>query len=214
MKKIFRLILLMILSINVKAISDIEALILYENYQLENKLDYKIFKMAMEGYEKIGDKNLEYFSIIDYSKPSNEKRMVILNFQTGELDYYTHVSHGKNSGAEKAIIFSNKLNSYKSSLGFYITDEPYYGKNGYSLRLEGLEENINSNARVRNIVLHGLEEDVQKSIDKYGFLSRTEGCPAIPKKIIREVIEKLKGGSIIFIYGEDDSYLKDSNLLN
>lgn len=214
MKKIFRFILLLVLSINVKAISDIEALILYENYQLEDKLDYQIFKMAMEGYEKIENKNLQYFSIIDYSKPSNEKRMVILNFQTGELEYYTYVSHGKNSGAERAIIFSNKLNSYKSSLGFYMTNEPYYGKNGYSLRLEGLEENINSNARVRNIVLHGLEEDVKKSIDKYGFLSRTEGCPAIPKKIIREVIEKLKGGSIIFVYGEDDSYLQDSYYIN
>ncbi|MFK4785727.1 murein L,D-transpeptidase catalytic domain family protein [Fusobacterium sp. MFO224] len=213
MKKIFKIILLLILSINTFSKENIDTLFLYKNYQLEGKIKYDIFKMAVNGYEKINSKENKYFTIIDYSKPSYEKRMVILNLEDKNLEYYTYVAHGKNSGAEKAIAFSNKLNSYKSSLGFYITGKPYYGSFGYSLRLKGLEENFNSNANVRNIVIHALEENEKTSIKKFGFLCRTEGCPAIPRKISREVIEKIKNGTIIFIYGEDESYLKESSYI-
>jgi len=214
MKKIRNIIfLLIIISTSSFSENKINTLFLYNNYQLENKIEYNVFKMAMKGYEKINDKNDHYFSIIDYSKPSYEKRMVVLNLKEKKLEYYTYVAHGKNSGAEKAIAFSNKLNSYKSSVGFYVTEKPYYGKFGYSLRLKGLEENFNSNAKIRNIVFHGLEEDGKKSIENYGFLCRTEGCPGIPKEISREVIEKIKNGTVIFIYGEDKMYLKNSKYI-
>lgn len=213
MKRIIRIILLLVISMSAFSKENIDALLLYKNYQLENKIKYNVFKMAMKGYEKIEIKDNKYFSIIDYSKPSYEKRMVVLNLKEKKIEYYTYVAHGKNSGAEKAISFSNKLNSYKSSIGFYKTEKPYYGKFGYSLRLKGLEENFNSNAKIRNIVFHGLEEDGEKSIENFGFLCRTEGCPAIPKNISREVIEKIKNGTVIFVYGEDTTYLKDSKYI-
>lgn len=213
MKKIINIILLLVVSLSSFSKSNIDNLLLYKNYQLENKIKYNVFKMAIKGYKKIENKDNKYFSIIDYSKPSYEKRMVILNLEEKKIEYYTYVAHGKNSGAEKAISFSNKLNSYKSSIGFYITEKPYYGKFGYSLRLKGLEENFNSNAGIRNIVFHGLEEDEKRSLKNFGFLCRTEGCPAIPKRISREVINKIKNGTIIFIYGNDESYLKESKYI-
>lgn len=214
MKKIIKIILLLIFNLTTFSKEEVNTLFLYKNYELEGKISYNIFKMALDGYEKIDKKENKYFTIIDYSKASYEKRMVVLNLEDKILEYYTYVAHGKNSGAEKAVVFSNKLNSYKSSIGFYLTGKPYYGKFGYSLKLEGLEENFNSNAKIRNIVIHGLEENEKKSILKYGFLCRTEGCPAIPRKISREVIEKIKNGSVVFIYGKDENYIKESKYIN
>jgi hypothetical protein len=87
------------------------------------------------------------------------------------------------------------------------------GGNGYSLRLDGLEKNINDNARARAIVMHGAPYSNPSSIATLGFLGRSQGCPALPLSIHKPVINAIKNGSCLFIYTDDKSYLDRSTLV-
>ena len=124
------------------------------------------------------------------------------------------VSHGRNSGELYAKNFSNKPSSYKSSLGFYKTAETYHGKHGLSLRLDGLEKGFNDLARPRAIVIHGADYAREEFISAAGRLGRSLGCPALPSELSKEVIELIKEGSLLFIYGEDQDYLSNSKLIS
>ncbi|MGL6067074.1 MAG: murein L,D-transpeptidase catalytic domain family protein, partial [Cetobacterium sp.] len=129
---------------------------LYKKLDLKDKMNYSVFKNAIKGASKIKGKKLEFLTIIDFTKPSTERRFSVINLKKKELLYYTYVSHGKNSGKISATKFSNTPNSFQSSLGFFTTDtKPYVGNYGYSLRLNGLENRFNSNAYDRAIVIHG-----------------------------------------------------------
>ncbi|WP_291258719.1 MULTISPECIES: murein L,D-transpeptidase catalytic domain family protein [unclassified Fusobacterium] len=182
----------------------------YKNLKLEDKLEYSTFLKAIHGYNKIADKKEGYITIVDFSKPSNEERFFVIDLENSKVDFLTYVTHGKNTGLDTAIKFSNKRNSYQSSLGFYLTDNTYMGSNGYSLRLKGLEPGINSNALDRNIVVHGADYATKEFMNKYGFLGRSLGCPAIPEEISKEVIDYIKGGTVLYINGNDENYLQNS----
>lgn len=187
---------------------------IYKDLKIENKLNYTTFSNAIHGYNKIEGKKEGYITIIDFSKPSNEERFFVIDLKNKKVDYSTYVSHGKNTGLDTAVKFSNKMNSYQSSLGFYLTINTYEGSNGYSLRLKGLEPGINSNALDRNIVVHGAEYATKEFMDKYGFLGRSLGCPAIPEEISKEVIDYIKGGTVLYINGNDDSYFEKSQYVS
>lgn len=183
---------------------------LYNQLHLQNKLEYSVFSQAIKGYNKIPDKKEGKITIVDFSKPSNEERFFVIDLENKKLDYCTYVSHGKNTGTVSAIKFSNVTNSFQSSLGFFLTANPYEGNNGYSLRLKGLEPGINSNAFRRNIVIHGADYATKKFIEKYGFLGRSLGCPAIPTEISKEVIDSIKEGTVLYIHGNDSEYYEKS----
>ncbi|MDY0342363.1 MAG: murein L,D-transpeptidase catalytic domain family protein [Lentimicrobium sp.] len=139
-------------------------------------------------------------TLIDFSLPSTVKRLWTINLQTGELLLNTYVAHGRNSGDNEARQFSNVPESYQSSLGFYLTDQVYVGKHGNSMRLRGLEKNINDKAWDRAIVVHGADYATDGFIRKYGRLGRSFGCPAIPPEVTDEFIQTVKDGSLLFIY--------------
>lgn len=139
-------------------------------------------------------------TIIDYSLPSTYKRLWTINLETGKLLFYTFVAHGRNTGENVAEKFSNKPQSYQSSLGFFLTDHTYKGKNGNSLRLQGLEKNINDKALERDIVVHGAPYVSEGFIKTQGRLGRSLGCPAIPPEITDDFIKVVKEGSLLFIY--------------
>lgn len=153
-------------------------------------------------------------TVIDFSLPSNEKRMWIIDVADGKILHHGYVSHGRNSGDLLAQKFSNVNSSYMSSLGFYLTGETYQGKHGYSLRLDGLEKGINDNARERAIVIHGADYAKEDFIKQTGRLGRSLGCPALPRELANQVIDLIKEKSCLFIYGKDDSYLTESSILN
>ena len=123
------------------------------------------------------------------------------------------VAHGKNSGWEIPKSFSNQSNSYKSSLGFYLTAETYTGKHGLSLRLDGMEKGINDNARKRHIVIHSADYVSYEFTKKIGRLGRSFGCPSLPAKNYNKVIDLIKDKSVIFIYSPQPDYLTKSELL-
>jgi len=187
---------------------------LYTDCELKDKLDFNVFKSAMEGYNTIDAPNKNLLSIIDYSKPSNEKRLFIIDVENRKLLYNTLVAHGKKSGYVNATKFSNKYGSHKSSLGFFRTGNSYFGKRGYSLQLEGLEEGINDNARQRGIVIHGANYVSERIANGNGVIGRSWGCPAVSKKLSKEIINLLKGGSLLYIYADDEVYKEKSILAN
>lgn len=170
----------------------------YKDAKLEGVLDFKLFREAYLAYKKTKGKKKPVLTIIDYSKPSTQKRFYVVDLDKRELIYNTYVSHGVNSGKKTATKFSNIVNSRKTSLGTFLTDTTYYGSNGYSLRLDGLSSGINDKARERYIVVHGADYANPSFIKKNGYLGRSWGCPALPKQLSREIIDTIKGGSVIY----------------
>jgi hypothetical protein len=198
-----------------KSVSDDEVRQLWHDCKIDKNLSYDIFRIAVKGYILTdGKRRKNIITIIDFSKPSTDKRCFVIDMNKKELLYVCLVAHGKNSGEKIPDHFSNKPESLESSLGFYMTAETYSGKHGYSLRLDGLEKNINDNARMREIVIHGADYVSQQFIDSHGRLGRSWGCPAIPVEISREVIDSISNGSCIFIYGKDESYFLKSAFVN
>lgn len=179
---------------------------LYQKFHLEGKLEYSIFEEAYLGYLMIPNKNPEVMGIVDYTKPSNEKRFFLLDMKENKILKQTYVSHAKNTGLDMAVHFSNRRNSLQNSLGFYLTKDTYRGEYGYSLVLQGLEEGFNSNAEERRIVMHGGDFAEEKYLKTYGFLGRSWGCPVVPISEAVPIIDKLKHGHVLFIAGNDDDY--------
>lgn len=187
---------------------------LYAEMNLEGKVNTKAFELAVAGYNKITDRKRDVLTLIDFSKPSTEERLFVFDMNKKELIYSSVVSHGRNSGGNYATAFSNKNGSYKSSLGFYLTENTYNGKNGYSLVLEGLEKGVNDHARQRAIVMHGAAYANPSVIRAGGRLGRSLGCPALPQKMNKPIIDAIKGGSILYIYAENPDYMAQSSILN
>jgi len=152
-------------------------------------------------------------TIIDFTIPSTNDRLWVIDMEKLKIRFQSLVAHGRNSGENMARNFSNKHSSYMSSLGFYLTGETYQGNHGYSLRLDGLEKGFNDQARARAIVIHGAEYVDQKFISATGRLGRSLGCPALPMETHEEIIDLIKGKSPIFIYAEVPEYLAQSPLL-
>jgi hypothetical protein len=113
-----------------------------------------------------------------------------------------------------ATRFSNKVNSFMSSLGFYVTGDPFMGRNGYSLRLDGVEQGWNDHALSRSIIMHPADYVTEEHIRKCGYLGRSEGCPAIPPRFDQAIIDEIKGGSCLFLYAPNERYLHRSSILS
>ena len=170
-----------------------------------------VLELALNGYAQLQDKlKKPLLTVIDYSLPSTQKRLWIIDLTQQKILLHTVVAHGRNSGALLAEKFSNRPESYQSSLGFFQTGEAYQGKHGYSLRLDGLEVGINDKARSRAIVIHGADYAKETVAATAGRLGRSLGCPAVPPDLSTPLIKLIKEGSLLFIYGKDPNYLRMS----
>lgn len=182
-----------------------------------NNIDATTLRFGLIAYanaKKLGAFNgRPLLTIIDYSKPSSEKRLWVFDLQKGKALFNTWVSHGRNSGEAVSNSFSNSPGSLKSSLGVFITDEPYIGGKGYSLRLRGLEHGINDNAYNRDIVIHGAWYVATDLIKKYGQIGRSWGCPAVSMSLVRSLIDTIKENTLVFAYYPDQRWLKHSQFL-
>lgn len=174
------------------------------------------FKVALEGFYKLKAQGLiskNVITLIDFSLSSNTKRLWVIDLDTDNILIHSLVAHGRNTGEEFANSFSNGAESYKSSLGFYVTGEVYNGKHGKSLRLDGLEKGINDNARNRAVVVHGADYVSDSFIQNNKRLGRSLGCPAVPVEITDELIRTIKDKSCLFIYYPSDSYMHSSKFI-
>jgi hypothetical protein len=153
-------------------------------------------------------------AVIDYSRPSTERRLWIFDLQRKRLLLRDYVAHGRMSGENFAESFSNRLNSNQSSLGLFRTAESYSGKHGYSLRMDGLEPGLNDLARERAIVIHGADYVSPSLVKSQGRIGRSLGCPAVRPEVARMVVDQLKGGQFLFAWHNDPRWLQGSDYLN
>ena len=181
-------------------------------------ISFNVFNYAAKGLSYLAQHHAliqqHIITIIDFSKPSTQKRLFVLDIENGKILFNTWVAHGKNSGKLYATSFSNTESSLESSPGFYITQNTYQGKHGLSLKLQGVENNINNNAMQRAIVMHGADYVAESFIEQNGFLGRSHGCPAVPSIIAPCIINTIKNGSCLFIYAPTKKYLSTSAIIN
>lgn len=152
-------------------------------------------------------------TVIDYSKPSIEKRLWVFDLKNGKTLFNTWVSHGRNSGGAKATSFSNNPGSLKSSIGVFVTDEPYIGGKGYSLRLRGIERGVNDNAYRRDIVVHGAWYVGENLVRTRGQIGRSWGCPAVSTALAKPLIDAIKDDTLMVAYYPDRIWLSNSRYL-
>ena len=191
----------------------------YDSLKLQTLgLSQMAYETALKGFNslctagKIANNNI--VSIVDFSLPSSKKRLFVIDLKNFKLLFNTYVAHGRNSGKEFANQFSNDPESFKSSLGFYVTKDTYNGAHGFSLHLEGEEKGINDNAYSRSIVMHSAAYVGENVVKSQGFIGRSLGCPALSSKVFKPIIEKIKNGSCLFLYSPNANYLSHSRLLN
>lgn len=190
---------------------DQHALDLYHKIGLDRSgLSFEVFQKGLIGFynlkdaKTVSDKSI--LSIVDFDQISTSKRLYIIDLDKETLILNTWVAHGQNSGWNTAESFSNVLNSYESSLGFYVTGEVYYGKHGRSLRLDGMDAGFNDQARNRAIVLHGADYVSAKTIRQLGRLGRSQGCPAVPLELTDQVINAVHSKTVLYIHKTLDTY--------
>ncbi len=195
------------------------AAILYKTINLQQYgLSGEAFDYAWKGYQRLLERRMisrsNYLTICDFSQSSKQKRLYVIDVANNKLIINTYVAHGKNSGGEYATKFSNKMESWQSSLGFYITSNTYSGEHGLSLRINGVDPGYNDKALARSIVIHGAAY-VDAARAKAGiFMGRSWGCPALPQKESTHIIKTIKNGTCLFIYHPSMNYLLGSKILN
>jgi L,D-transpeptidase catalytic domain len=191
----------------------------YDSLKLNlHGLSEHAFQCAMKGFDYLVQKgkiaNDHIISIVDFTKPSSQKRLFVIDLEKYKILFNTYVAHGQGSGGEMATKFSNIPESLQSSLGFYKTSSTYIGKNGFSMKLDGLENGINDNANERAIVMHGAPYVSAEVARSQGYIGRSWGCPAVPEELTKPIIEKIKNGSCLFIFSENNNYLHKSRIIN
>lgn len=185
----------------------------------QTPLNEEVFVAAYIGFRnlvaegKVAEGN-HLLSICDFSLSANIPRLWVLDLHRKKLLYNTLVAHGQGTGEEFATQFSNTENSHQSSLGFYITEGTYYGSNGYSLRMQGMDQGYNHNAYDRAIVIHGADYVSSEFIRSNKRLGRSWGCPALPQKLAGSIIDRIKEGSVFYIHYPQQQYLASSRWIN
>jgi hypothetical protein len=190
---------------------------LYTACHLPKNLRPEVFRNAMIGYLNLNLAqplaNRHILSIVDFDLPSTAKRLFVIDLANKKLLVNTFATHGRNTGDNMAKHFSNQAESFQSSLGFYVTGETYMGKHGYSLRLQGKDVSFNDNAYARSIVVHGADYATEAFAKLHGRLGRSQGCPALPPEVSKQVIDQIKGGSCLFLSASNPQYLTASQHL-
>lgn len=182
-----------------------------------SSIDARVLQLALKAATcaiRSGDAlSVRTLTVIDYSRPSTEERLWVFDLETRALEYQELVAHGQGSGENLATRFSNEPGTHASSLGLFATADTYVGRNGYSLRLQGLDSGFNDRAFERAIVMHGAPYVNPAVVKTQGRLGRSWGCPALRDGVARQVIDLVKGNGLVFAYYPDEEWLRTSRYL-
>lgn len=178
-------------------------------------LSPKVLAMALDAMAcskaKGASGNGDLLTVIDYSLPSTQRRLWVLDLKHGKVLFHELVAHGQGSGENYATRFSNRNDSHQTSLGLFLTGGTYTGGNGYSMILKGLDEGVNDRAETRHIVMHGAWYVSAEHARQQGRLGRSWGCPALSEKMAPRVIDTIKGGTFVFSYAGEESWIKTAS---
>lgn len=192
---------------------------IYKDLQFtDEKLNFEVFEKAFLGFQNLKKSGklqptANLLSVCDFSLSSNRKRLWVIDLDEKKILFNSLVAHGKGTGEEFAMSFSNTMDSHQSSLGFYITEQTYNGDNGYSMRLFGMDKGYNDAALERCIVMHGANYVSEDFIRAEKRLGRSWGCPAVPRDLAQPIINTIKNGTCLFVYYPDQNYLAGSEWL-
>ena len=204
--------LISVTAANARAAEDVTPLV-----QQAPGLRAEVLRLALNAAHKAEDQGLvprrDLLTVIDYSLPSSQPRLFVFDLASKKLLFRELVAHGKNSGDDVTTAFSNSPGSLETSLGLFVTADTYNGHNGYSLRLKGLDEGFNDMAWDRAIVLHGAAYVSREAIKALGRLGRSWGCPAVSSLVAKKIIDTIRGGSAVFAYYPEKSWLTSSAFL-
>jgi hypothetical protein len=167
-------------------------------------LSPKVLAMALDAVADARARGIsgrsDRLTVIDYSLPSTEPRLWVLDLAKGRVLFHELVAHGAGSGDKFATHFSNVNESRATSLGLFLTGDTYEGGNGYSLKLKGLDAGVNDLAEMRKIVIHGAWYVSNDHSRQFGMIGRSWGCPAIPLQDAQPVINAIKDGTFVYSY--------------
>lgn len=173
-------------------------------------LSYPVFAKAVTGFYNLKEKGKlserAILTIADFDQASTNKRLYIIDLDKKKVLMNTWVAHGQKSGNNTADFFSNVNSSYASSIGFYVTGEEYRGKHGRSLKLDGMDNGFNDQARSRAIVVHGADYVSEGTIKALGRLGRSQGCPAVSPAVANTVIDTIEDKTVLFINKSTETY--------
>lgn len=181
--------------------------------QLAPAANPDVLQLAIQAL-RCADPAAQRLAVIDFSLSSNDERLWVFDLGSRQLLFSELVSHGRGSGNAMASVFSNVPDSWQSSIGLFRTGNSYTGRNGYSMRLEGLEEGINDKAFERAIVVHGADYVSEDFITENGRLGRSHGCPAVPSEVAAPLIDSIKDNQYLFSYYPDSDWLESSAFLS
>ncbi|MBU0744613.1 MAG: murein L,D-transpeptidase catalytic domain family protein [Gammaproteobacteria bacterium] len=219
MKKFIVLSLLFFISNNVLAakatVLDIKA----KNISTKTtNLKPSVVKLAMRAFynsKRLGVRTKKpIITVIDYSLPSTKERLWVVDIEQEKILYSSMVAHGKYSGENHTTSFSNRVGSLQTSIGLFLTEGTYFGQDGYSLYMQGLEKGFNDNAKVRTIVFHGAPYVSKQFANAAGRIGRSWGCPAVEKHLAKPIINTIKDGTLIFAFYPDRNWLSNSKFIN
>ena len=165
---------------------------------------------ALAAYRRVEEQGLlrtPLLTVIDYSLPSSQRRLWVLEPSTRKVLYHEFVAHGRGSTTDEnpdlAVRFGNEASSLRSSLGTFVTTNTYTGKHGHSLNLMGLDPGINDKALERRIVIHPADYMSAEFREKEGRVGRSWGCPALDPEVAPAIIECIQEGSVLYSAGAE-----------
>jgi hypothetical protein len=171
----------------------------------------EVLERAIEAFECAGPIwSAPRLTVIDYSLPSTARRLWVLDLEAARVEFHELVAHGRGSGENRAVAFGNEEGSRRSSLGLFQTGRTYQGGHGYTLRLAGLEPGVNDRAEARRIVIHGAAYVSDEFARKHGRLGRSWGCPVLELAVTRNVIDRIRDGTALFVWHPDAAWLAGS----
>src|SRR5690606_36069397 len=86
-------------------------------------LDAQVLVRALQAHAcarargELDGPNADRLVVVDYSLPSTDERLWVLDLATSSLLFHERVAHGQGSGGDRATAFSNADGSHQSSLG-------------------------------------------------------------------------------------------------
>lgn len=178
-------------------------------------LNPDVLENALQALSCAAPEHLEdaRLAVIDYSLPSTSPRLWVFDLEQRALLFKELVAHGRASGDKYSRHFSNTPGSHQSSIGLFRTLHAYDGRNGYSLRMQGLEPSFNHRALDRAIVIHGAKYVSNDFIHRTGRIGRSHGCPAVAVDKAKPLIDTIKDGHYVFSWYPDPDYIAGSKLL-
>jgi len=165
-----------------------------------------VLARALAAYHRVEHAGLvhnELLTVIDYTLPSSQRRLWVIEPASLRVLLHEYVAHGRGSARQddpdRAVRFGNDEGSHRSSLGTFVTGAVYAGEHGLSLELVGLDPGVNDRALERRLVMHAADyAGADFRARSGGRLGRSWGCPALDPAVARSVIDRIEDGSVLY----------------